>query len=470
MTNFFACLFLLLLSIAIIIGVMLVHPETTQTTPEYKNVKEKIMIAEITPNEVKTHEVKKIEGNLFFTNNGITFSDLGSYGRFGNQLFQIAATIGISKHVDKFPIFKSWSYESVFNKYPSIYKIQNTLFKTISHVNHEDAFSFEIPKNIKEIDNNLNIQGYRQNVRYFNHIVNDIRTIFEFESTLLQKVTALLPINPIGVHVRRGDYVNHPIHGVCTIQYYTDSIEYFQTKSLNANVFIISDDIPWCKRIFSTIKNVTFCDETKSEQEDFIALSLCPYKVISNSTFGWWAAWLDARYDSQVIVPSPWIRNLGDGYKNLYQDSWIIYNVEEHKFLSTPITPIPISAIYYSRNYSSIHESFQRIYPKSDVINYHLLDDLNIKNDYFILLHDDVVLLKHYLLPSEDFDLIVNKDKRGFIFKTSFWKKFDFRSITNFIEFTTLNNGKIIYDTVNILEDPLEFGCVNYPSIIYGSK
>ncbi|NGX26938.1 MAG: hypothetical protein K940chlam6_00865, partial [Chlamydiae bacterium] len=40
--------------------------------------------------------------------------------------------------------------------------------------------------------------------------------------------------------------------------------------------------------------------------EDFYVLTFCKGFIISNSSFGWWAAWLSTFPDKKVIVPTPW--------------------------------------------------------------------------------------------------------------------------------------------------------------------
>ena len=39
---------------------------------------------------------------------------------------------------------------------------------------------------------------------------------------------------------------------------------------------------------------------------DFAILQKCDHQIISNSTFGWWAGWLNENPDKTVVAPAGW--------------------------------------------------------------------------------------------------------------------------------------------------------------------
>ena len=99
---------------------------------------------------------------------------------------------------------------------------------------------------------------------------------------------------------------------------------------------VFSDDIEWCKLNFNKkntgIDNYLFI-ERQSSEEDLILMSLCANNIICNSTFSWWAAWLNKNLDKKVIAPREWFNKrhlheicLGnvDGFlTDLIPEKWI---------------------------------------------------------------------------------------------------------------------------------------------------
>jgi hypothetical protein len=68
---------------------------------------------------------------------------------------------------------------------------------------------------------------------------------------------------------------------------------------------IFSDDPEWCKQNFNFIEDKVII-EGNQDYLDLYLMSFCKNNIISNSTFGWWGAWLNKNIGKKVIIPEIW--------------------------------------------------------------------------------------------------------------------------------------------------------------------
>jgi hypothetical protein len=185
-------------------------------------------------------------------------------------------------------------------------KIQPNISSLYNEVGHH------YDKNLFDIEDGTNIQGYYQTQKYFENYKEDIYNLFSFKKDLYNKCNKVLydikskyNLEVVSVHIRRGDYVtNQSSHPLCTLEYYVEAIQsHFSDKNYIFHIF--SDDIAWCKEIFSGENNLIF-SEGNSHFEDMCMLSLSDHNIIANSSFSWWGAWLNQSPIKRVIAPSNW--------------------------------------------------------------------------------------------------------------------------------------------------------------------
>lgn len=226
----------------------------------------------------------------------VTFTKLGEplYGRLGNQLFQIAATIGISEENNQEYLFPRWSYQDYFkNKLP------------VGELNDLNVFTqvgFDY-KRVNLVAGNWDLVGFFQSEKYFDHISFKVREYFTPSDKVLgyieEKYAEILQQNTCSVHVRRGDYVKLKNYfPPQSIAYYTRAMKMFPSDTL---FIIFSDDVNWCKENF--VGENLFFVENEKDIIDLLLMSLCKNHIISNSSFSWWGAWLNNADKKRVICP-----------------------------------------------------------------------------------------------------------------------------------------------------------------------
>lgn len=217
------------------------------------------------------------------------------YGRMGNQMFQIAACMGVAwKYGVEFLIPRYTGQKPghngdplYFNHFPE-YKGQPIKFnyKEVGHGYREIKYSSD-----------MCIDGYFQTEKYFLPIREEVLMWFEKAFDLTR------PLRPdtVALHVRRGDYVGNKNFPLVPMRYYDEAIAYF--LNLGYRKFLIaSDDIAWCKANFKQYVDFEFSGGT--EHYDMFEMSRCAHQIISNSTFSWWSAWLNRDPDKIVLAPA----------------------------------------------------------------------------------------------------------------------------------------------------------------------
>lgn len=234
----------------------------------------------------------------------ITFKALGNYGRLGNQLFQIATTMGVAIKNGEQYVFPYWAYARDINVL-SCPPQDLSLFQW--HEYTESAFTFDtnifnIPK-----DKHINLSGYFQSEKYFEHCKPQVKAAILTEHNLKQREILKkkygIDDDSCAVHVRRGDYVHLPNHYTnLGLDYYISALQLIWTTHKAKNTIVFSDDIEWCKNFFN-VPNFVYSHET-CDFNDLLMMSSCGYHVTANSSFSWWGSWL--ANSKCVIAPKSW--------------------------------------------------------------------------------------------------------------------------------------------------------------------
>lgn len=109
----------------------------------------------------------------------------------------------------------------------------------------------------------------------------------------------------VGVHVRRGDYVKHPLFvQLWETDYYDRAMDLFISRYTGYKFLIFSDDRKWCQQHFTGDRFVMSWG--RDEIEDMNIMAGCRHNIIANSSFSWWAAWLNPNPNKIVIYPRAW--------------------------------------------------------------------------------------------------------------------------------------------------------------------
>lgn len=192
---------------------------------------------------------------------------------------------------------------------------------------------FEYTDDLLRQPPNTVLVGFWQSERYFRRIRN----------TLIREIVPRRPLtgralemaeriagssNAVGVQVRRGDYVSNPsaasVHGACPPQYYRAAAKTILAGLRDPRFFVFSDEPDWCRRHLDLPGRIEVVSDQGVDDPvvDLALMARCRHHIISNSTFGWWGAWLAQASDRTVICPARWFRDDSIDTRDLLPVFW----------------------------------------------------------------------------------------------------------------------------------------------------
>ena len=268
-------------------------------------------------------------------------------GGLGNQMFQYALYIALKERGKKAILDTSYIYKemkglgrsTIFDvfcldhNYVVDNKIYNFLmryffsfFRNLTsfkkRIYREPSFGI-YDENVWKLDNTF-LDGQWQSEKYFSLYRKRILEAFTLKQSVdLNNELVKLILNKanctVSIHIRLGDYTSEGnqrnFGNICTAMYYRKAINHIRSLCNNPLFIVFSNDITKAKEIIAN-ENVIFADST-SERNGWIdmwMMSKCRHNIIANSTFSWWAAWLNTNENKIVVAPQKWfnIRNTPD--------------------------------------------------------------------------------------------------------------------------------------------------------------
>lgn len=230
----------------------------------------------------------------------VTFLNLGRHGRLGNQMFQIASTIGIAIRNGQPYAFPEWiNYDGLKKTVGTDIGVQKYFQNPLPLLSAEMQFyELNVPFGYHEVnlgEGNFSIMGYLQSEKYFLHCEDIIRRF------LTPKKLANFELGPgtCAIHMRLGDYDGaiHPRHGM---EYYREAMALMPTGT---RFIIFSDEPHKVEEVFGPGFQYS---NSNNYMSDFYLMTTAEHNIIGNSSFSWWAAWLNPNPDKIVVAPSKW--------------------------------------------------------------------------------------------------------------------------------------------------------------------
>lgn len=271
-------------------------------------------------------------------------------GGLGNQLFQIFALINLSLEARiafNLPVSKLDNVSPLDknSKRPTYW---NNIFKLLQKF----IVQFEKPYiNIYEPDNgkyynlcdlelhsnkNYKLIGYFQTEKYFIKNYDNIKRLIgidKLRENIKDKYKDLLN-EAVSLHFRIGDYIMKPeCHPILPIEYYVKAINKIQEiENIKKIVYfferkdkaLVHKNIEYLQNMFPGIDFISSPTNLEDWQE-LLLMSCCKSNIIANSTFSWWAAYLNDNNNKIICYPSIWFGKAINKLTNdLFPNSWIV--------------------------------------------------------------------------------------------------------------------------------------------------
>lgn len=189
---------------------------------------------------------------------------------------------------------------------------------------------FHFHRQLLEAPDNAYLDGYWQSEKYFQDIEAVIRKDFSFKSAPGPQSQAyagkISAVNSVCLNVRRGDFVSNPtankLHGFLGLDYIKKCLRILSERVANPCFFVFSDDVQWCRENIRMEYPCTVIPHDLAGEHLYL-MTLCRHYIIPNSTFAWWAAWLNTNPEKLVLAPEKWFNDPEYDTRDLLPSSWL---------------------------------------------------------------------------------------------------------------------------------------------------
>ncbi|MCM1124530.1 MAG: alpha-1,2-fucosyltransferase [Eubacterium sp.] len=154
---------------------------------------------------------------------------------------------------------------------------------------------------------------------------HSLEEVAETKRTLFERYLAqITSMESVSVHIRRGDYLlpqNQALFGnICTEAYYCKAMRQMRQEYPQCRFYLFTNDKQWIKEQLAGVADAIEVVDIgeQSDYSEFILMSKCRHNILANSSFGWWASYLNRNPDKTVFAPDRWLN--GWDCQDFYRD------------------------------------------------------------------------------------------------------------------------------------------------------
>jgi len=162
--------------------------------------------------------------------------------------------------------------------------------------------------------------GFFQNERYIKEYRKDILVLLREPEYITERIAvekekyeALQ--SSYFLHIRLGDYLSMEKHFVDLSAYYETCIRDIAARDPGATIVLFSNQPQLIHKVYPNVYQLLkdqelsyrVVDETDEIVGFYLMVRCAKGGICSNSTYGWWASWLNTNEAKKVYMPSQWI-------------------------------------------------------------------------------------------------------------------------------------------------------------------
>ena len=174
------------------------------------------------------------------------------------------------------------------------------------------AFDVQLPN---EHNGDQYIMGVFQNAKMADAVKEEAKAVFTFvpfeEGRNAELMHEMQNVESVAIHVRKGtDYASRIWYqNTCPTKYYEDAVRLMQEKLGTPRFYVFTDNPDWVKENLHGFEYTLVEGNPPSgwgSHFDMQLMSYCKHNIISNSTYAWWAAFLNKNAEKIVVCPNIW--------------------------------------------------------------------------------------------------------------------------------------------------------------------
>ncbi|XP_062587426.1 galactoside alpha-(1,2)-fucosyltransferase 2-like [Saccostrea cucullata] len=269
-------------------------------------------------------------------------------GRMANAMFQEAFLYSFSKkrHNSEVVFSSENPLADIFTLDGLNWRYDNT-YSCSCYSLYQDKWNCAYDESLENLKLPLQVWGFFQSWKYFKGDEEEIRRMFTFQPRLqkaakdqLETIVASFANKGVtektvlvGVHVRRGDYVNKKEYffidygyNVATEAYIHNAITFFQEKYQDVLFIVCGNGVAWAREVMKSYERVHFVNDI-SPPRDMALLTRTHHTIMTVGTFGWWIGWLTngttVYYKNTYQEGTHFSKEFNGGTKDHFIANWI---------------------------------------------------------------------------------------------------------------------------------------------------